>query len=86
MQQCNKNVENGVKKHIVSQSISSSFDAQVVSAFSALINLELVNINPSLKYFSVNFRNGTYSGWEIFRSHTRAHGFDSARNVGQSCA
>ena len=37
MQQCNKNVENGVKKHIVSQSITSSFDAQAFSAFSALI-------------------------------------------------
>ena len=41
MQQCNKNIENGVKKNTVSQSITSSFDAQAFSAFSALIFLAL---------------------------------------------
>ena len=38
MQQCNKNVENGVKNiPVVSQSVTSSFDAQALSAFGALI-------------------------------------------------
>ena len=37
MQQCNKNVEKWREIHTVSQSITSSFDAQAFSAFSALI-------------------------------------------------
>ena len=52
MQQCNKNVENGVK-NIVSQLITSSFDAQAFSAFSALIQIKFCLILASFAFIAV---------------------------------
>ena len=53
MQQCNKNVENGLN-NIVSQSITSSVDAQAFSAFSTLIiyGLDFILMHQKIKSMS----------------------------------
>ena len=63
MQQCNKNVENGVE-NIVSQSIASSFDAQAFSSFSALMffTTDLVSLHFLIvkrSFVKVEYATGT---------------------------